>query len=63
MSPPVPPLAKIEHPHALTADATFTALASDPCGLSAAEAARRLDEVGPNRLPEPPKDGGLKRSF
>ena len=63
MSPPTPSPAKIEHPHALTADAALAALASDACGLSDAEAARRLDEVGPNRLPEPPRDGLLKRFF
>ena len=63
MSPPTPSPAKIEHPHALTADAALAALASDACGLSDAEAARRLDEVGPNRLPEPPRDGALKRFF
>ena len=63
MSPPTPPLAKIEHPHALTADATLAALASDPCGLADTEAQRRLAEVGPNRLPTPAKDGVLKRFF
>ena len=63
MSPPTRPPAKIEHPHALTTDAALAALASDACGLSDAEAARRLDEVGPNRLPEPPRDGALKRFF
>ena len=63
MSPPTRPHAKIEHPHALTTDAALAALASDACGLSDAEAARRLDEVGPNRLPEPPRDGALKRFF
>jgi magnesium-transporting ATPase (P-type) len=32
-------------------------------GLSAAEAADRLNAVGPNRLPAPPKEGFLKRFF
>jgi len=30
-------------------------------GLSAAEADRRLQAHGPNRLPEPERDGPLKR--
>jgi magnesium-transporting ATPase (P-type) len=62
-SPPTAALAKVEDPHALTTEATLAALASDACGLSDVEAARRLDAVGPNRLPEPPKDGALKRFF
>src|SRR5258708_12904186 len=32
-------------------------------GLSGAEAANRLTAVGPNRLPEPPKEGLFKRFF
>ena len=32
-------------------------------GLSFDEAERRLADVGPNRLPAPPKDGPLKRFF
>ncbi len=39
------------------------ALESSPEGLSADEAARRLESVGPNRLPEPPKEGFLRRFF
>ena len=40
--------------HALPVSEVLTELGSDPNGLSDAEAARRLEEVGPNRLPEEP---------
>jgi magnesium-transporting ATPase (P-type) len=53
----------IEQPHVLPGDEVLQKLASTPEGLSAAEAARRLAAVGPNRLPEPPKEGLLKRFF
>ncbi|WEN43360.1 putative cation-transporting ATPase F [Thauera sp. GDN1] len=61
MSPPSPSFVNIDHPHAVPAEAALAALASDACGLSTAEAARRLETVGPNRLPEAAKDGALKR--
>ena len=41
--------------HALSAEDALAAVAGRPGGLDAAEAARRLAEFGPNRLPEPPK--------
>jgi magnesium-transporting ATPase (P-type) len=56
------PLA-IEKPHALTGDEVLEKLDSTPEGLSADETAKRLEAVGPNRLPEPPKEGLLKRFF
>ena len=37
--------------------------ASGPEGLTALEAARRLEKNGPNRLQEPPRDSLLKRFF
>jgi magnesium-transporting ATPase (P-type) len=47
--------------HAATADEVLDALGTSESGLVADEAARRLEEVGPNRLPEPPRDGLLVR--
>jgi P-type Ca2+ transporter type 2C len=44
MSPP-------NHWHLMTADQALSGLGSSPDGLSAAEAARRLAESGPNELP------------
>ncbi|WP_270938909.1 cation-transporting P-type ATPase, partial [Falsiroseomonas oryzae] len=41
--------------HALPAAAALSELGSGAQGLSAAEAASRLDRHGPNRLPEPPR--------
>ncbi|HEX2020886.1 MAG TPA: cation-transporting P-type ATPase, partial [Aurantimonas sp.] len=46
-SPPIPY-------HALEADEVLVALDATESGLNANEAARRLREGGPNRLPEPP---------
>ncbi len=54
---------QIEQAHALAADEVLKRLSAARDGLSSAEAARRLAEVGPNRLPQPPKDGLLKRFF
>ncbi|MDX9884295.1 cation-transporting P-type ATPase [Thauera sp.] len=54
---------QIENPHGLGADEVMARLSSDSAGLSAAEAERRLAELGPNRLPTPPKEGLLKRFF
>ena len=48
-------------PHSQSADACLSALDSDPAGLSAAEAARRLAAHGPNRLPEVHAHGPLMR--
>jgi magnesium-transporting ATPase (P-type) len=53
----------ISDPHALRADDVLEKMRSQRDGLSAAEAANRLTAVGPNRLPEPPKEGLLKRFF
>ncbi|MDP1637400.1 MAG: HAD-IC family P-type ATPase [Candidatus Nitrotoga sp.] len=53
----------IDNPHALPADEVLRELQTNAEGLSAAEAARRLEAVGPNRLPTPPKEGLLKRFF
>ncbi len=50
-------------PHALPADEVLNTLQSRRDGHSAAEAADRLKAVGLNRLPEPPKEGLLKRFF
>jgi calcium-translocating P-type ATPase len=48
-------------PHARPADACLTALESSREGLTGAEAARRLAEHGPNRLPEAHARGPLLR--
>ena len=61
LNPPVQ--LQIDRPHALEADAVLDQLGARGKGMSNAEAARRLAEVGPNRLPQPPKDGLLKRFF
>ncbi|HEV7266449.1 MAG TPA: HAD-IC family P-type ATPase [Falsiroseomonas sp.] len=47
--------------HALSSDAVLSRLASGPAGLSAGEAARRLAEHGPNRLPAAAPRGALRR--
>lgn len=48
--------------HAIGVDETLRRLDSDPSkGLSAEDAARRLAQYGPNRLPEGSKRGPLKR--
>jgi magnesium-transporting ATPase (P-type) len=49
--------------HAMRADEMLNNMGSQRDGLSAAEAAKRLTAVGPNRLPEPPKEGLFKRFF
>ncbi len=54
---------EIQKPYALSADEALSRLSATKEGLSSDEAARRLSEVGPNRLPTPPKDGLLKRFF
>jgi magnesium-transporting ATPase (P-type) len=53
----------MEHPHTLPGAEVLEALGSAPEGLSTAEATKRLETIGPNRLPEPPKEGLLKRFF
>jgi calcium-translocating P-type ATPase len=47
--------------HARSADASLAALHAEPGGLTTAEAARRLAEHGPNRLPEARTRGPLGR--
>ena len=54
---------RIDKPHARTADDVLQELATSAKGLSADEAAQRLETVGPNRLPAPEKEGLLKRFF
>jgi len=53
----------IEKPHALPSDEVLQKLDSTTEGLSTDGAAKRLEAIGPNRLPEPPKEGLLKRFF
>ena len=48
-------------PHARTAEDSLAALSASAGGLAAEEAARRLAEHGPNRLPEPGRRGPLMR--
>ncbi|MEH6775775.1 MAG: cation-transporting P-type ATPase, partial [Cereibacter changlensis] len=52
---------RLTDPHALPAADCLAALDATPEGLSAAEAARRLAEHGPNRLPEARARGPLVR--
>jgi magnesium-transporting ATPase (P-type) len=47
--------------HDLSAQAALDALQAESTGLSAAEAAARLETHGPNRLPEPPRRSALLR--
>lgn len=47
--------------HAMSIDAALRSLTSAVTGLSTDDAARRLSEHGPNRLPEPPKRGPILR--
>ena len=47
--------------HSRTKEEALAALESTPQGLSGEEAARRLAEHGPNRLPPPKKRGPLLR--
>ena len=49
--------------YALSVAETLESLGVSPEGLSPDEAAQRLASNGPNRLPEPPRDGPLKRFF
>lgn len=51
----------LTEPHAKTADACLVAFDARPEGLTKAEAARRLAEHGPNRLPEAKARGLLMR--
>jgi potassium/sodium efflux P-type ATPase len=53
----------ITKPHAMTSDDVLRDLQSSRDGLTAAAAAKRLEAIGLNQLPAPPKDGPLKRFF
>lgn len=53
----------IEKPHALTGDEVLEKLDSTSEGLSGDEASKRLEAIGPNRLPEAPRESLLKRFF
>ena len=50
-----------EAPHALAAADVLESLDSTQAGLDSDEAARRLSTHGPNKLPEPARDGPVKR--
>ena len=63
MKPDPETLLAIENPHALDGDDVLRYLDSSTDGLSAAEWGKRLEALGPNRLPEPPGEGLLKRFF
>jgi calcium-translocating P-type ATPase len=49
------------NPHSLGIKACLALLGSAPAGLTAEEAARRLAETGPNRLPEMRRAGPVRR--
>jgi magnesium-transporting ATPase (P-type) len=49
-------------PHARSADDVLAGLDTDLAGLGSADAARRLDAHGPNRLPDAPRDGLVSRA-
>jgi magnesium-transporting ATPase (P-type) len=53
---PAEPSLRVEDPHALPAEEVRKRLGSSIGGLCAEEARRRREAVGPNRLPEPPRD-------
>jgi magnesium-transporting ATPase (P-type) len=54
---------RVEHPHTRPPAEVLSALQSRPDGLSAEEARRRLEAVGPNRLPAPARESWLRRFF
>ena len=49
--------------HSLPAETILAELATSTAGLVRDEAKRRLKDVGPNRLPPPPRESLLKRFF
>lgn len=53
----------LQKPHAIETTKCFKALATTETGLSPKEAAQRLVEHGPNRLPAPPRRSPLLRFF
>ncbi len=56
-------LHRVEKPHALAGDAVLDRLKAGRGGLGSEDAAQRLAAVGPNRLPEAPKESWFKRFF
>ena len=52
---------RVIDPHSQTVETCFAALGSPPDGLSNVEAARRLAQHGPNRLPEAQARGPVRR--
>jgi prevent-host-death family protein len=55
------PAAPVPSPYAEPPDAVLAQLRSEPAGLVATEAERRLADVGPNRLPSPSRPSALRR--
>ncbi len=53
----------LAQPHALAVAEVLDQLQTQAEGLTTAAAAERLERIGPNRLPAPPKEGLLKRFF
>ena len=53
----------VSDPHALESGAVLDVLQAGEDGLESGEAARRLASIGPNRLPEPEREGWVKRFF
>ena len=51
----------LEAPHAEEASRALERLGTDTQGLSHEEALKRLEQVGPNRLPAPKKESAIKR--
>jgi magnesium-transporting ATPase (P-type) len=54
---------KIEVAHSRPAATVIAELHTSQTGLDTEEAGKRLASFGPNRLPEPPKEGFLRRFF
>jgi magnesium-transporting ATPase (P-type) len=54
---------RVENPHAIDFADVLETLQAQTEGLTAAEAEKRLEQVGPNRLPSAAKEGLLKRFF
>jgi magnesium-transporting ATPase (P-type) len=61
MTPTAAQAVRLEHPHARTPEEVLEGLGAGADGLDSAEAARRLAAHGPNRLPEPEREGSLRR--
>ncbi|MBW6508892.1 MAG: cation-transporting P-type ATPase [Desulfuromonadales bacterium] len=54
---------QINNPHSIDTDEIIKQLASPAKGLTHAEARKRLEDVGHNRLPAAPKEGIFRRFF